>query len=170
MEVLVGLTMAGLSFWIANDGSLVRGILATVLALLFVTVLALVVGIYYSAISTARKAVADAGLGRTVFDELFDRVLGVRGDDLGEQSETAKVPTHMSAICVWATVKVIVKSCSYDGDSVNLFELRDRLASIIDDGVTSHLKQSFTRMALLATIIVCMLVVLLSLGIREIPI
>ena len=97
IELLVGLTMAGLSFWLAYDGSLVRGILATVLAILFITVLAVVVGVYYAAISTARRAVADAGLGKTVCDELFDRVLGVRGDDAGEQPDTAQIPTHMSA-------------------------------------------------------------------------
>ena len=66
---------------------------------------------------------------------------------------------QIQRISIWATVKVIVKSCSNDGNSVNMFELRDRLASTIDSGVVSYLKQYFSRIAftviLAASLIQC---------------
>ena len=184
LEVLWGVLLASFCFWIASNGSTLRGCLAAVLAFFFVTVCTLVLALYFSSLSVVRKAVSDAGVGRTIFDALFDYALGISGEDTGERSATAKIPTHMSReeventlngaakrmlsetlpttkwasplfwfakqiqrASIWATVKVIVKSCSNDGNSVNMFELRDRLASTIDDGVVSFIKQYFLRLA-----------------------
>ena len=77
---------------------------------------------------------------------------------------------QIQRISIWATVKVIVKSCSHDGKSVNMFQLRDRLASTIDDGVVSYLKQSFLRIALTVISVVSAISILLAWGIRQLPI
>jgi len=69
----------------------------------------------------------------------------------------------------WATVKVIVASCSNDGQSVNLFELRDRLASTIDDGVLACVKNHFMRLALLSISLVSAIAILIAFGIRNLP-
>ncbi len=76
---------------------------------------------------------------------------------------------QIQRISIWATVKVTVKSCSHDGKSVNMFELRDRLASTIDDGVVSYLKQYFTRLAFTVITAVSLLSMLLALGLRQLP-
>ncbi|MGB6042694.1 MAG: hypothetical protein WBF93_06010, partial [Pirellulales bacterium] len=77
---------------------------------------------------------------------------------------------QIQRISIWATVKVIVKSCSHDGKSVNMFELRDQLASTIDDGAVSYLKQYFTRLAFTVISAVSLVSILLALGIRQLPI
>lgn len=205
LETFWGILLAALSFWIASDGSTVRGILAVVLAVLLVTACAFVIAVYFACLSVVKKAVTDAGLGRTIFDALFEYALGVTGDD-PEEPSTAKIPTHMSRegverklndaarhiladeapstkwagllfwlakqvqrICIWATVKVITNSCSRDGTSVNLVELRDRLASTIDDGLIAHLRQYVTRLTFTLISTVSSLACLISLGIRQLP-
>ena len=65
---------------------------------------------------------------------------------------------------------MIVKSCSNDGESVNMFELRDRLASTIDDGVVSFIKQYFVRLAFTVITVVTLFSSLVALGIRQLPI
>lgn len=206
LETLWGILLAALCFWIASQGSTIRGVLAAVLAFLFVTVCALIVAVCFASLSVVRKAVSDAALGRAIFDSLFKYALGVSGEDTGERPNTAKIPTHMSReevevtlnnaakqiisdeppstklagppfwlakqiqrISIWATVKVIVKSCSHDGKSVNMFELRDRLASTIDDGVVSYLKQYFTRLAFTVITAVSLISMFLALVIRQLP-
>lgn len=207
VEVFVGFALVALSFWVAYDGSLLRGTLAGLVGFLLVTFVALVLAVYYSSLSTAKRAVMDAGIGGVVFNELFDRAFGVHGEENDERTVRAKIPTRLSAaevkgilddaarsllsdrpaasfwsapafwlakqirkICVWATVKVILKSCSREGNSVNLYELRDRLAAIIDDGVVSWLKACFMRVAVTTTLIVCGITIVLALGIRQLPI
>ncbi|MEM8671532.1 MAG: hypothetical protein AAGG48_28690 [Planctomycetota bacterium] len=207
LEALWGVVLATLSFWIASDGSALRGVLAVILTLVLVTVCAFVIAVYFASLSVVRKAVMDVALGRIIFDTLFDYALGVSGDDTGERSANAKVPTHLTReevekvlrdaarqvlsndgpstkwaspifwlakqiqrITIWATVRVIVKSCSQDGQSVNMFELRDRLASTIDEGVISYLKQYFTRLAFSIILAVSLVSTLLAFGIRQLPI
>ena len=206
LQTIWGILLAGLCFWIASQGSVTRGIIAVVLAVILVSVCALVIAFYFASLAVVKKAVSDAALGRSLFDTLFDYALGVSGDDTGERPSTAKIPTHMSRaeveetlngaakrilsdetptttlarpffwlarriqrISVWATVKVIVTSCSEDGTSVNMFELRDRLASTIDEGIVSHLKQHFTRLAFAAIIAISFISILLALGLKNLP-
>ncbi|MEM9940406.1 MAG: hypothetical protein AAF939_02375 [Planctomycetota bacterium] len=76
---------------------------------------------------------------------------------------------QIQRISIWATVKVIVKSCSKDGKSVNMFELRDRLASTIDDGVVIFLKNYIFRIAFAGISAASSISILLALGIRQIP-
>lgn len=207
LETLWGALLAGLCFWIASDGSMLRGILATTLAFLLATACAVVIAVYFASLSVVRRAVSDAALGRTISDSLFKYALGISGDDIGERPGTARIPTHLSheeveeilyhaakrilseeqpatkwagplfwlakqiqRITIWATVKVIVRSCSYDGKSVNMFELRDRLGSTIDDGVVSYLKQYFSRFAFTVISAVSLISMLLALGVRQLPI
>lgn len=206
LETLWGVLLAALCFWIASHGSTLGGVLAAVLASLLATACALVVAAYFASLSVVRKAVSDAALGRAIFDSLFEYALGISGEDTGERSAAARMPTHMSRdeveetlntaarrmlsddppsarwagpfywlakqiqrISIWATVKVIVKSCSHDGRSVNMFELRDRLASTIDDGVVSYLNQYLKRLALTAIVLVSLISLLFALGIRHFP-
>ena len=77
---------------------------------------------------------------------------------------------QIQRVSIWATVKVIVKSCSHDGKSVNMFELRDRLASTIDNGVVSYLKQYFSRLAFTLISAVSLISILVALGIRQLPV
>lgn len=77
---------------------------------------------------------------------------------------------QIQRVSIWATVRVIVKSCSHDGESVNMFELRDRLASTIDDGVVSYLKQYFSRLAFTVISAASLVSMLLAWGIRQLPI
>lgn len=206
LEALWGVLLAAMCFWIAGNGSTTRGILAAILAFILVTICALIVAVYFACLSVVRKAVSDAGLGRTIFNSLFEYALGVSGEDTGQPSPDAKIRTHMSRdevektlhdaanqvlsaeapstqwagpffwlakqiqrISIWATVKVIVKSCSHDGTTVNMFELRDRLASTIDDGVVSYIKQYFTRLAFTAITTVSLVSMLVAYGIRHLP-
>lgn len=69
-------------------------------------------------------------------------------------------------ISIWATVHVIVYACSRDGDSVNMYELRDRLASTIDERVVALLKRDFKRIAAIGIAVTCLVAVLLAFGIR----
>lgn len=207
LETLWGVTLAVLCFWIASDGSTIRGILAAGLAFLLVTACALVVAVYFACLAVVRKAVSNAGLGRTIFDTLFEHALGVSGDDSGQKPATAKIGTHytrteveqtlnnaakhvlsddlpstqwagpvfwlakqIQRISIWATVKVILKACSNDGTSVNMFELRDRLASTIDDGVVTFLKQYFTRLSLTVVTAVSFVLILAAYAIRQLPV
>lgn len=207
LEVCWGVLLAGLCFWIAADGSTLRGIIAVIIAMLFVSVCAAILAVYFAALSVVRKAVTDARIGQIVFESLFEHVLGVSDQDSDQHSENVGRSEHQSAkeveqtfndaassilsmgmpstnsaglffwlaeriqrIAVWATVNVIVKSCSRDGTSVSLLELRDRLAPMIDNAVVSYLKQFFTRLAL--TIISCAssVMILVAYGIRLLPI
>ena len=206
LETLWSFFLAAVCFWIAGQESTIAGILAAILALLLTTVCVLIMAVYFASLSVVRKAVSDAGVGRSIFDAIFDYALGISGEDTGERTATAKVPTYMSReevkktlhnaskkilsdqppstkwagpffwlakqiqrISIWATVKVIVKSCSHDGRSVNMFELRDRLASTIDDGVVSYLNQHFTRLALILITAVSLISLLLAFGIEKLP-
>lgn len=206
LETLWGVILASLCFWLAAQGSTIRGTLAAVLAFILVTACTLIVAVYFASLTVVRKAVSNAALGRTIFDNLFDYALGISGEDIGEQSTSARIPTHMSReevektlndaaknilsneypstkwagpffwlakqiqrISIWATVRVVVESCSRDGKSVNMFELRDRLASTIDEGVVSYLKHYFTRLASSVITAVSLMAMLLALGVRQLP-
>lgn len=206
LEALWGFLLAALCFWIASRSSTTGGVIAAVLAFLLVTACTLVVAFYFACLSVVRKAMSDAGLGRTIFDTLFDYALGVSGEDTGDSPPSAKMRTHMSRdevkktlddaverllsdetpsakwaspffwmakqiqrISIWATVHVIVKSCSHDGTSVNMFELRDRLASTIDDGIVSYLRDYFTRLTFSAISVASFVSILLAYGISQFP-
>ena len=96
LETLWSLFLAAVCFWIAGQESTICGILAAILALLITTVCVLTIAVYFASLSVVRKAVSDAGVGRTIFDAIFDYALGISGEDTGERTATARVPTHMS--------------------------------------------------------------------------
>lgn len=206
LEVGWGVLLASLCFWIAGHGSLIRGIIAAILAFVLVTIVAVVLSTYFAAISVVRKAVADAGIGKIVFDRLFEHVLGVAGDQTHPHSQESLVPVIMPAsevkakltaaarlilaeelpstnlagpffwlvkqiekIAIWATVKVVVKACSKEGDSVNLYDVRDRMAGIIDGQVVNYVKQYFVRIALLLISLASSLAVLVAIGLWLLP-
>lgn len=206
LEVCWGLVLAGLCFWLASHDSWVQGIIAVVLALLLVTIASVILAGYYAAICVVRKAVVTAGIGKAVFDNLFEHVLGVTGDDTDQQPTKARVPVKVTAgelkskfntaarhllaqeasatnlpavlfwlarriekLAIWATVKVIVKSCSNQGDAVNLYDVRDKLAGVIDDHVVSFVKQYFFRMAMVFIAAASALAILVALVFRLLP-
>lgn len=206
LECLFALALAALCFWIASDGSIVRGAIAAGVAFTFATVATVIVAVYFAALSVVKKAVSDAGLGRTIFNSLFRHALGVSGGDPGHMPDEARVPTHLShqeveqtlnnaartllsddapssrwaapvlwlakqvqRISVWATVKVIVKSCSDDGTSVNMYQLRDRLASTIDRSVVSLIRGQFTRLVLALLSGIALVSIIVASVIRLLP-
>lgn len=76
---------------------------------------------------------------------------------------------QIQKIAVWATVRVVVRACSHDGGAMNLYELRDRLASMIDEMLLAQVTQYFYRFALAVMTILSGVVVLIALGIRYLP-
>ncbi len=93
--------------------------------------------------------------------------------DSGDSTFSAPVfwlARQIQKISVWATVRIIVRACSHDGNSVNLFELRDRLASVIDQHLVSYLRTSFFRVSLLMIGFVSTLILLVAQGIRLLPV
>ena len=201
LELLWALPLAIFSYWLAGGESITRSVIAAVICFGLSTICSLILAVYNSATSVVRKAVSDAGIGRTIFNNLFDRVLGVKGEDTGEKPEGAKVPTHMPAselrtklnsaaekilsedasstrwvgpffwlakriqkICVWATVKVIVRFCSKEGDSVNVYHIRDQLASVIDEKIVAYLTGHYRFFATTAVTLLTIIEMLIPLG------
>jgi len=206
IDGVYGLLLAALAFWIAYDGSVLRGTLAVVVSIVMVVVLGFVVALHLAATSTIRSAIADAGLGRKIFDGIFEKALGIVGDDGESTRETAYRPTNMSSqevettfskaanlllgeeistggisgpffwlakriqkIAVWATVRVIVRTCSADGKSVNLFYVRDQLGGVIDERLGVFLKDRSMKLAYLGISLVTLVSVLSAWVIRQIP-
>lgn len=208
IETLWGVFLGFVCFWIASQGSTVRGIVAASLAVLLATICSLVVAFYFASLSVVRKAVTDAALGQTILNTLFDRVLGIAEKSNEDPTVPPESPTHIMSpdeveqklndaankllsneppstkwagpffwlakqiqrVSVWATVKVIVASCSQDEGAVNMLELRDRLGCTVDDGVVSFLKQYFKRLAFSLISIVSLIAVLLAFAIQHLPI
>ncbi|QDV16376.1 hypothetical protein Pan153_10030 [Gimesia panareensis] len=73
-----GLLLLWVVFWISVAGtSSLRFVLATIVTVSFVMVLGITVAFQFTMARTIAWGVAQAALGRRVFDALFDRVLGV---------------------------------------------------------------------------------------------
>jgi len=92
--------LAAVCFWIAGQESTICGILAAILALLMTTVCVLIIAVYFASLSVVRKAVSDAGVGRTIFDAIFDYALGISGEDTGERTRAnEQLPPESQRIC-----------------------------------------------------------------------
>ncbi|MCR9201753.1 MAG: hypothetical protein NXI04_24165 [Planctomycetaceae bacterium] len=96
LELLWSLQLAVLSFWVASDGSTLRGLLAACGVFLLCGVSTVTLAAYFSAQVVIRQAVEEAALGRAVLHGLFRRVLGVTDPDSGEEQKTPRVPVEMS--------------------------------------------------------------------------
>ncbi|QDV51718.1 hypothetical protein [Gimesia fumaroli] len=72
---------------------------------------------------------------------------------------------------VWATIRVIIRSCSSEGSnsSIDLLMLRQNLADVIDAKIADYLKLHATRLMISLFISVSLLAILLAYGIRQIP-
>lgn len=75
-------------------------------------------------------------------------------------------------VFVWATIRVIVSQCTVGGTrdaSVDLLELRNRLAGRIDNLIADWLKRRVTRFTLWLAGLTVALAVLVAIGIRQLP-
>jgi len=152
-----------------------RGIIAVVLAVILVSVCALVIAFYFASLAVVKKAVSDASLGRSLFDTLFDYALGVSGDDTGERPSTAKIPTHMSRAEVEETFNGAAKRILSDETPTTtwarpFFWLARRIQRIsvwATVKVIVTLKQHFTRLAFTAIIAISLISIVLALGLKN---
>jgi hypothetical protein len=90
IDVLYGGVLALLCFWIAADGSVVRGTIAAVLAVLMAIVVGMLVGLNLTIVMTIGRAVRQAAVGKLVFDQIFVHAMGVTD----EQPEGARALTQ----------------------------------------------------------------------------
>ena len=109
-------------------------------------------------------------------DELKEQLNSIAATIIAESKPESNwlQPVHFLArqiqkIAVWATVKTITKSCSRDGQSANLFVLKDRLSAAIDEGVVSIIQHDFRRLAYLTISLASILSVLAALTVRQLP-
>jgi len=79
--VVYGLMMAVFAFYIADDGSIIPGIVAVVLSLVVTTVFAVFVAVRLTIARTLYRAIKQFGIGRKVFNGLFDIMLGITDDN-----------------------------------------------------------------------------------------
>jgi len=206
LELCWGGFIAFLCFYFAADGSFLRGLLAAVLAIVLVTITAIVLSAGYAAVVTIRRAVKEAGIGRMIFERLFDLMgIGERKDvntgaSAGEEPAMISVrelesrlksaasqmtgrdakPSIWTAplvraagwimrVAVMTTVRVVIRSCSADGETVRPSDIRDRLAATIDDRIATFLQEVQVRQSISIVIAITALAGLLALGIRQLP-
>lgn len=79
--VVYGLLMAVFAFYIADDGSIIPGIIAVVLSLVVTTVFAVFVAVRLTIARTLYQAIKQFGIGRKVFNGLFDIMLGITDEN-----------------------------------------------------------------------------------------
>ena len=208
VNLVFGVMLVSIAFWIAADGSLVRGVLAGSLAAILVLILGFIAAFQVTSVLAISRAIEQAAIGRRVFDAVFDIALGVSdedpggrfdgtqavhgmsvadvkarltsaGDELLRRDEPVSgisgivrwLATWLQRALVWATVKVIVRSCASGGPNptVDLLELRSKLAGIVDREIADYLKQHATRILVSVAGIVIALSGLAALLIRQLP-
>ncbi|QDT48269.1 hypothetical protein Pan258_23100 [Symmachiella dynata] len=76
-----GLLMALFAYYMADDGSILPGIIAVVLSLVVTTVFAIFVAVRLTIARTFYQAVKQFGIGRKVFNSLFDIMLGITNEN-----------------------------------------------------------------------------------------
>lgn len=110
--------------------------------------------------------------------ELEDKLKAAGDLLLSQKVVAATVPRFalwfaekIQRVLVWATVRVILRSCMAEGPnpSIDLLVLRQKLSDVIDAQIADYLKQHATRMIIALFIGVTILAVLLASGIRFIP-
>ncbi|YCM43981.1 hypothetical protein V2O64_21970 [Verrucomicrobiaceae bacterium 227] len=197
IDVLYGFVMVAIAYGVASDGSLIRGILASFVVISLVMTVGLLLSFQSAVLNVVRKAIQDHQIGRKIFDTLFDKAL--KSTPFSESKLTSKeverifnkaaknllhekfsaadapgvalwLAKQIQRVTVWATVKVIVKSCSPDGDFVKLEDVRDRLAAVIDQTLLLYLKEHYRRIFFAALGITTSLSILICMGIRQLPI
>jgi hypothetical protein len=81
IDVVFGLALASLCFYIAYDGSLVRGLLAGLVALVLSVVLGLFASVKITAFYALSRTIEQAAVGGRVFDALAEHWLGVSDEN-----------------------------------------------------------------------------------------
>jgi len=127
--------------------------------------------VQFSIFATIKRAIKESRLGSQIFTKLIEKSTGIAGlienpDQLLSVSEVERAMNaaakqilatddespdltglmfwfarRAQRVAVWATVRVIVRSCSEKGDTVRFSSVRDKLGEVIDkrviDAVTS---------------------------------
>ena len=197
IDVLYGFVMVAIAYWVASDGSVLRGILAGNVVLSLVITVGFLLSFQSAVIKVVQKAIQDHQVGKRIFDALFEKALN--STEFSESKLTPKeverifnkaaknllheefnaadatgaalwLARQFQRVTVWATVKVIVKSCSPDGDFVKLEVVREKLADVIDQTLLLYLKEHYRRIFFATLGIITSLSILICMGIRKLPI
>lgn len=203
-----GMLFGALAYWLAADGVILRGMAAGAVAVIVAGVLAAALALLTAVTVAVGRLLRDAQLGRRLFDEFFQRGLGVSDDrpggHLGLTQQVHEMPIEevkrrlkdlaglildiapaggalpqsllwfaefVGRIAAWATVKVIVRNCTRDGegDRVDLLALRAKLAGVIDDQIAGIVREYAARIGLGCGTCALLVVVLAASSIARIP-
>lgn len=166
IDLLWGGFLAAVAFWWASEDSIWRGVMAVIWTIIVMGSLGVTASIQFSIFATVKQAVKESRLGSRIFEMLIEKATGISGliDDPDQLLAVSEVERAMNAaaeqilasddevaditgamfwfarkmqrVTVWATVRVVVRSCSADGETVRFAEIRDRLGEVIDQRVT----------------------------------
>jgi len=188
IDIIWGGFLAALAFWWVSQASLWKGILAVIWTIIVMGSLGVTASIQFSVFATVKKAIKEAQLGSRIFEKLIEKSTGISGliEDPEQLLTIPEVERAMNAaaaqilatddevmdltgvmfwfarkmqrVAVWATVRVIVRSCTEDGETVRFNLVQDRLAGVIDqrviDVITSLSWKIVGQLVALATVLV----------------
>ena len=165
IDILWGGFLAALAFWWVSQESLWQGILAVIWTIVVMGSLGVAASIQFSIFATVKKAIKESQLGSRIFEKLIGKSTGISGliEDPNQLLAVSEVERAMNAaakqilvtddessdlsgvmfwlarrmqrVAVWATVRVIVRASSADGETVKFSIIRDRLGGVIDQRV-----------------------------------
>lgn len=159
----VPLLMAALCWFVAADGSMIKGTTAAVIAALATFVAGVIYAVQYGITQVATRVVSGAGVGEKSLTAIFDLLpvspeAGWTLDEfesglesaaervLGERSEAKGLRLWFAwrahRLVTWATVRVILKRVARDHEGnprVDAGAVRDALISTIDELVVEQL-------------------------------
>ncbi len=165
IDLFWGGFLAAITFWIASQSSLWQGVLAVIWTIIVMSSLGIAASVQFSIFATVKRAVRESQLGSQIFEKLINRsqlisepdpllavseiqrAMNTAADEiLGQDDGVTDLSSvmfwfarKMQRIAVWATARVIVKSCSEDGETVRFSQVRDRLGKVIDQRVIAFL-------------------------------
>lgn len=165
IDLLWGGFLATLAFWWVSENSVWKGVIAVIWTIVVMGSLGVAASFQFSVFATVKKAIKESRLGSRIFELLIEKSTGISGliDDPDQLLAVSEVERAMNAaagqilatddeapdlteimfwfarrmqrVAVWATVRVIVRSCSQDGETVRFALVRDRLGEVIDERV-----------------------------------
>lgn len=196
IDVLYGSVMAGLAIWIAAEGSIFRGILAGVLVYGLIVGFGFFLSLQKAAFHVIQRAIEEFKLGSLIFDDLIEGSIDSLRSEVTELdarqlekvlSKTASrslttelndssasgisfwLCSQILRLSVWATVRIVVRTSSKDGQTVSLHDVKDKFAGIIDQLLFDYFKEHIRRIYYGCLSILTALTILISYAIRQIP-
>lgn len=165
IDLLWGGFLAALAFWWTSHDSIWRGIIAVIWTIIVMGSFGFAASIQFSVFATVKRAIKEAQLGSRIFESLVEKSTGISGliDDPDQLLTVSEIERAMNAaagqilaadddiadlsgamfwfvrkmqrVAVWATVRVVVRSSSENGETVRFSVVRDKLGDVIDKRV-----------------------------------